>query len=67
MPRSDREGRRRRRQGPAAAAPAGVAAQTHRELADRKAEWFRRLADDPASFAVVGREIHDEARHQAHL
>ncbi len=65
MARSDRKGKRRRPQGRPAAAPAEVAAQTGRVLAEREAEWLQRLANDPASFAAVEREVHDQARHQA--
>ena len=53
--------------GRTAAAPAEVAAQTGRLLAEREAQWLDRLARDPASFAVVEREVHDQARHQADL
>jgi hypothetical protein len=67
MARRDRKGKRRRPQGRTAAAPAEVAAQTGRVLADREAEWLGRLARDPASFAAVEREVHDQARHQADL
>lgn len=67
MARSDQKGKRRRPQGQAAAAPAAVAAQTGRLLAEREGEWLERLAHDPASFAVVEREVHDQARHQADL
>jgi hypothetical protein len=65
--RRDRKGKRRRPQGRTAAAPADVAAQTGRVLADRESEWLDRLARDPASFAAVEREVHDQARHQADL
>jgi len=67
MARRDREGKRRRPQGRTAAAPADVAAQAGRLLAEREAEWLERLARDPASFAAVEREVHDQARHQADL
>jgi hypothetical protein len=67
MARGDRNGKRRRPQGRTAAAPADVAAQTGRLLAEREAEWLGRLARDPASFAVLEREVHDQARHQADL
>ena len=63
----DRKGKRRRPQGRTAAPPADVAAQTGRLLAEREAEWLDRLARDPASFAAVEREVHDQARHQADL
>jgi hypothetical protein len=67
MARRDRKGKRRRPRGRTAAAPADVAAQTGRLLAEREAEWLGRLARDPASFAAVEREVHDQARHQADL
>ena len=67
MARRDRKGKRRRPQGRTAAAPADVAAQTGRMLAEREAEWLDRLARDPASFAAVEREVHDQVRHQADL
>jgi hypothetical protein len=67
MARRDREGKRRRPQGRSAAAPADVAARTGRVLAEREAEWLDRLARDPASFAAVEREVHDQARRQADL
>jgi hypothetical protein len=67
MARRRRKGKRRRPQGRPAAVPAEVAAQTGRVLAEREAEWLERLARDPASFAAVEREVHDQARHQADL
>jgi hypothetical protein len=67
MARRDSKGKRRRPQGRDAAAPAEVAAQTGRVLAEREAEWLDRLARDPASFAAVEREVHDQARQQADL
>ena len=67
MARRDRKGKRRRPQGRIAAAPADVAAQTGRGLAERQAEWLDCLARAPASFAAVEREVHDQARHQADL
>jgi hypothetical protein len=67
MARRDRKGKRRRPQGRIAAAPAEVAARTGRLLAEREAEWLDRLAHDPASFAAVEREVHDQARQQADL
>ena len=67
MARRDRKGKRRRPQGRIAAAPAEVAAQTGRVLAEREAEWLDRLASDPASFAAVEREVHEQARRQADL
>ena len=47
--------------------PDAVADQTGRVLSEREAEWLDRLARDPASFAAVEREVHDQARHQADL
>jgi hypothetical protein len=67
MARRDRKGKRRRPRGRIAAAPAEVAARTGRLLAEREAEWLERLARDPASFAAVEREVHDQARQQADL
>ncbi len=65
--RRDHKGKRRRPQGRTAAPPAEVAAQTGRVLAEREAEWLERLARDPAGFAAVEREVHDQARQQADL
>jgi hypothetical protein len=62
-----RTGKRRRPQGRTAPSPAEVADQTGRVLAAREQEWLQRLTTDPASFAVVEREVHDQARHQADL
>ena len=62
----DRRGKRRP-QGRTAAPPAEVAARTGQILTEREAEWLDRLARDPASFAAVEREVHDQARHQADL
>jgi hypothetical protein len=67
MARRDRKGERRRPQGRTATVPADVVAQTGRLLAEREAEWLDRLARDPAGFAAVEREVHDQARHQADL
>jgi hypothetical protein len=44
-----------------------VANQTGRLLTAREAEWLDRLVNDPASFAAVEREVHDQARRQADL
>jgi hypothetical protein len=60
-------GKRQRSQGPPALTPATVADQTGRLLAEREAEWLDRLVVDPASFAVVEREVHEQARQQADL
>jgi hypothetical protein len=67
MARSRREGKRPRPKGRLAPAPAEVAAQTGRVLAEREPEWLERLTRDPASFAAVEREVHDQARRQADL
>jgi hypothetical protein len=66
MARRDRKGKRRP-QGRTATPPAEVAARTGQILTEREAEWLDRLARDPASFAAVEREVHDQARHQADL
>jgi hypothetical protein len=60
-------GKRQRPAGPPAPSPAAVADQTGGVLTEREAEWLERLVDDPASFAVVEREVHDQARRQADL
>ena len=67
MARGKRTGKRRRPQGRKAPSPAEVAEQTGQVLAQREREWLERLATDPASFAAVEREVHDQARHQADL
>ena len=60
-------GRRQRPGGPAAASPAVVADQTGRLLAERESEWLERLTTNPASFAAVELEVHEQARRQADL
>ena len=62
-----RRGKRQRPNGPPAPSPAAVADQTGRLLTEREADWLARLVDDPASFAAVEREVHDQARRQADL
>ena len=57
--------KRQRPAGRAAASPAVVADQTGRLLAER--EWLERLTTDPASFAAVELEVHEQARRQADL
>ncbi len=47
--------------------PVAVAEQTRRLLTERESEWLERLVHDLASFAVVEREVHDQARRQADL
>jgi hypothetical protein len=67
MARGKRTGKRRRPQGRQSPSPAEVAEQTGRVLAHREPEWLARLTTDPASFAAVEREVHDQARRQADL
>jgi hypothetical protein len=67
MARDEEKGKRRRPHGPAAPSPATVADQTGRLLTERETEWLGRLVRDPASFAAVEREVHDQARRQADL
>ena len=59
--------RRGRPQGRRASSPAEVADQTGQVLAEREPEWLERLTTDPASFAAVEREVHEQARRQADL
>lgn len=60
-------GKRQRPAGPATASPAVVAEQTGRVLAEREREWLERLTTNPASFATVELEVHEQARRQADL
>ena len=60
-------GKRRRPAGPPALSPAVVADQTGRLLAERECEWLDRLTTDPASFAAVELEVHEQTRRQADL
>lgn len=62
-----RSAKRPRPNGPQAPSPAAVADQTGRLLAEREHEWLQRLTTDPASFASVEREVHEQARRQADL
>jgi hypothetical protein len=62
-----RRTKRERPNGPPAPSPAAVADQTGRLLAEREHEWLERLTTDPASFAAVEREVHEQARRQADL
>ena len=57
----------RRPAGRVASSPALVADQTGQLLAQREHEWLKRLTTDPASFASVELEVHDQARRQADL
>jgi hypothetical protein len=65
MAREKGTGKRRRPAGRLAPSPAEVADQTGRLLAEREPEWLGRLTADPASFAAVEREVHEQARRQA--
>jgi len=60
-----RSGKRRRPSGPPASSPATVADETGEILKQREAEWLERLTHNPASFAAVEREVHDQAQRQA--
>jgi hypothetical protein len=62
-----RRTKRQRPNGPPAPSPATVAVQTGRLLAEGEHEWLERLTTDPASFAAVEREVHEQARRQADL
>src|SRR6266852_1140178 len=62
-----RREKRQRPAGPPAPSPAVVADQSGRLLAEREREWLERLTTDPASFAAVEREVHEQARRQADL
>jgi hypothetical protein len=57
----------RRPNGPPVPPPAAVADQTGRVLSEREAEWLERLVRDPATFAAIEREVHEQARRQADL
>src|SRR3954451_4905444 len=67
MGRNKSKQKRGRPQGRRASSPAEVADQTGRVLAEREPEWLARLTTDPASFAAVEREVHEQARRQADL
>jgi hypothetical protein len=60
-------GKRQRPAGPPVPSPAVVAGQAERLLAEREREWLERLTTDPASFAAVELEVHEQARRQADL
>jgi len=62
-----RSSKRQRPNGAPASSPAAVADQTGRLLAEREHEWLKRLTTDPASFASVELEVHEQARRQADL
>jgi hypothetical protein len=60
-----RSRKRRRPDGPPALSPATMADETGEILKQREAQWLERLTHDPASFAAVEREVHDQAQRQA--
>jgi hypothetical protein len=62
-----KRGKRQRPAGPPVPSPASVADQTGRVLAKREGEWLERLTCDPASFAAVELEVHEQTRRQADL
>jgi hypothetical protein len=64
---SRHQGQSRRSHGPQVAPPAVVADQTGRLLIEREPEWLERLATNPASFATIERDVHEQARRQADL
>jgi hypothetical protein len=57
----------RRPNGPPVPSPTAVADQTGCVLSEREPEWLERLVSDPASFATIEREVHEQARRQADL
>src|ERR1019366_3834388 len=65
--RNPRDGKRRRPNGPPVPSPTAVVDQTGRALIAREEEWLGRLVNDPASFAGIEREVHEQARRQADL
>ena len=67
MDRKKRKQKRRRPAGRVASSPSVVAEQTGRLLAEREHEWLERLTTDPASFARVELEVHEQVRRQADL
>ena len=62
-----RKSKLRRPDGPPVPSPAAVADQTGRALSERESEWLQRLVSDPASFAAIEREVHEQVRRQANL
>jgi hypothetical protein len=65
--RNPQKSKLRRPNGPPVLSPAAVADQTGRVLSEREPEWLQRLVSDPASFAAIEREVHEQARRQADL
>jgi hypothetical protein len=65
--RNPRDGKRCRPNGPTVPSPSVVVDQTGRLLIACENEWLARLVNDPASFAAVEREVHEQTRRQADL
>jgi hypothetical protein len=61
----DKRKKRRRPAGAAAPAPSAAAREIADELCRREPEWLDRLTIEPATFAAVEREVHDQARRHA--
>ena len=59
--------KRARTASPHASSHGVVAEQTGRLLAVREHDWLERLTTNPASFAAVELEVHEQARRQADL
>jgi hypothetical protein len=62
------KGKRKKRRlpkGAAAPAPSVAAREIADELCRREPEWLDRLAIEPATFATVEREVHEQARRHA--
>ena len=57
--------KRRRPKGAAAPAPSVAAREIADELRRREPEWLDRLVIEPATFAAVEREVHEQARRHA--
>ncbi len=57
-------GKQRRPAGRMASSPAEVADQTGRLLVEREPEWLGRLTSDPASFAAIELEVHEQTRRR---
>lgn len=57
--------KRRRPKGAVAPAPSVAAREIADELCRREPEWLDRLTIEPATFAAVEREVHEQARQHA--
>jgi hypothetical protein len=57
--------KRRRPKGTVAPAPSVAAREIADELCRRESEWLDRLAIEPATFAAIEREVHEQARRHA--